>query len=69
MTLQNQPNKMPTRKLTAGVLGGATTSVAMGVLNAYSPELYQSLMHPGFEAGVATLIGGFIAYMTKNDFK
>lgn len=66
MTLVNQPSKKPTRKVTSGALGGAVVAVAMGGVNAWSPDIYERLMHPGFEAGLATLVGFALAYMVRD---
>lgn len=65
--LVKQPSAMPTRKVRFGAYGTAAVAVAMGILNAISPDLYQSLMHPGFEAGLALLVGGAMAYFARDE--
>jgi hypothetical protein len=47
------------------MIGGAAASVIMGAVNAWNPEMYQGLMQPGFEAGLATLIGAGAGYFVR----
>ena len=65
MTLINQTNKTPTRKLNAVAIGGALASVGMGVIAIFLPEAYERVP-PGFEGGVATLFGFCLGYLAKD---
>lgn len=57
----NQPTAAPTNKVTAGVLGGALATVVVVTI-----QLLTGVEFPvGFEAAVATILGFFAAYMTK----
>ena len=75
----SQPNKQPTRKVTAAGVGGIVlgvpvatplASVLMGVVKATAPNIYEALASvPGFQSGLASLFAVSIAvaaaYLTK----
>lgn len=54
----------PTQKVAAGAVSGAIAAVGMGVFAIIEPEVY-ARVPPGFEGGVAVIIGSFFAYMKK----
>lgn len=62
----NQPSKKPTRKVQAGALGGGLSAISMGVIAVFFPEQY-ALVPPGFEAGLATVIGSVVAYFAREN--
>ena len=64
MTLVNQPNKQPVRKVGAYALGGSVASIAMGCLAIFYPEAFDRVP-PGFEGGVATMVGFVLAYFIR----
>jgi hypothetical protein len=65
MTTYKQATGAPTRKMKSVMIGGAVASVSMGVVNAVSPEIYQSLMQPGFEAGLAVIIASVAGWFVE----
>lgn len=63
MASYNQPTNKPTRKVRNGALGGGLAAVGMGLFAIFLPEQY-ALVPPGMEAGLATVLGTIIAYLT-----
>lgn len=60
-----QPSAVPTPKMRAVALGGAVASLGMGALAIAYPEAY-SRVPPGFEGGLATVIGFVLGYLVRD---
>ena len=54
----------PTSTITAAAISGAIASVMFGVFAIFDP-IHYALVPPGFEAGVAVLIGTIIGYLKR----
>lgn len=59
-------SKKPTRKITIGALGGGIAAVLMGVMAIAFPEAYERVP-PGFEGGIATIVGFLLAYFVRDN--
>lgn len=55
----NQPNSMPTTKVTVGALGGSLAAISAWLL----AEAWGVSMPPGTEAAFATLLAFLLAYV------
>ena len=63
MALVNQPTPMPTRKVTAGAIGGAAATVLVVVIQ----MIFNTEFPAGFEAAVAVILGFIASYFTKEE--
>lgn len=59
-----QQSSAPTRKLSYTAASGATAAVLMGLVAIFAPEAY-ARVPPGFEGGIAILIGCVFGYCVK----
>ena len=64
MTVYNQPNSAPTRKITYVALGGALASIVMGVVAVVWPEIHGRIP-PGMEGALATVCAFGLGYWIK----
>ena len=56
----------PSSTIQAAAIGGAISAVLLGTVAVFYPEEY-ALIPPGYEAGVAVLIGAIIGYFKKEN--
>jgi hypothetical protein len=56
----------PSSTIQASAISGALAAVLLGTVAVFYPEEY-ALIPPGYEAGIAVLIGAIIGYFKKEN--
>ena len=58
----------PSSTISAAVVGGTIAGLLIGATAIWFPEQYENIrLYPGFEAHLATAIGGIIGYFKKEN--